>query len=288
MWRYLLKRVLVIFPTLFGIALISFLFVTLAPGDPTALKLSSTGKTRGGGTDELTIRKNKELFGLDLPRVLNTAPATRATVVAALLVDLDDRAEALRAEAVTRLGQDVGAAGLELALADLPRRVTAAAGERTRREEALGALEAALGQGASGGGAARPEDLARALERLATDYPELAPPAQLLDGRVLEPAERARRWLAVRGVLLADAEAPARRLLRALALAAPPRTGGPALAEDAGLDVAARTWGAWWAERAAHFAPDRVAAAVEDWLERGVVPAPRPRRTSGSVPYLRP
>ncbi|MBT4295783.1 MAG: ABC transporter permease, partial [Candidatus Marinimicrobia bacterium] len=41
MWRYFLKRILLIFPTLFGISIITFIIIKLAPGDPTAFKMGN-------------------------------------------------------------------------------------------------------------------------------------------------------------------------------------------------------------------------------------------------------
>ena len=40
MWLYLLKRLLLLIPTFFGITLITFLIIKLAPGDPVSLKVA--------------------------------------------------------------------------------------------------------------------------------------------------------------------------------------------------------------------------------------------------------
>ena len=72
MWTWLLKRLLLLIVTLFGIAVLSFLVVTLAPGDPAALKANAMGKGRATGISEFTTRKNRELFFLDRPRIFYT------------------------------------------------------------------------------------------------------------------------------------------------------------------------------------------------------------------------
>jgi peptide/nickel transport system permease protein len=61
---YFLKRVLLIIPTLFGISVISFLIIHLAPGDPTSVKF---GDDFTGGDPEQIIRETRALYGLDQP-----------------------------------------------------------------------------------------------------------------------------------------------------------------------------------------------------------------------------
>lgn len=65
---YLIKRLLLMIPTLFGITLITFFVIRLAPGDPASLKAQS-------GTDALksdqmvaeVVTETKKLYGLDQP-----------------------------------------------------------------------------------------------------------------------------------------------------------------------------------------------------------------------------
>jgi peptide/nickel transport system permease protein len=64
MRRYFLKRLLLIFPTLFGISIISFVIIHLAPGDPTSLKF---GDEQRAGNPEQIIRETRALYGLDQP-----------------------------------------------------------------------------------------------------------------------------------------------------------------------------------------------------------------------------
>lgn len=73
MTSYLIKRILLIFPTLFGISIITFLIIKLAPGDPTAFKM---GDQTQGMTNELNVAKavieqTREIYGLDKPLLLN-------------------------------------------------------------------------------------------------------------------------------------------------------------------------------------------------------------------------
>ena len=56
MITYLFKRLLAMIPTLFGISLITFLIVLLAPGDPVATQMGGGGgpgaSAGGGGNDD--------------------------------------------------------------------------------------------------------------------------------------------------------------------------------------------------------------------------------------------
>ena len=68
MRAYLIKRLLLIFPTLFGITLITMLIIQMAPGDPTRLK---AGIEQGLRTDEQIDQESYEIirrqFDLDRP-----------------------------------------------------------------------------------------------------------------------------------------------------------------------------------------------------------------------------
>jgi peptide/nickel transport system permease protein len=67
MRSYFVKRLLLIVPTLFGISIISFLIIHLAPGDPAALKF---GDVERGGNELITaqiIEETRALYGLDQP-----------------------------------------------------------------------------------------------------------------------------------------------------------------------------------------------------------------------------
>ena len=65
MKAYILRRLLLLFPTLLGITLITFFVIQLAPGDPTALK-ASAADARNPITQEV-IEQTRKLYGLDKP-----------------------------------------------------------------------------------------------------------------------------------------------------------------------------------------------------------------------------
>jgi peptide/nickel transport system permease protein len=63
MWRYLLKRFLLMFPTLFGVALLTFVLIRVIPGDVVELRYSGD---RGSVSEEL-LQKERHRIGLDQP-----------------------------------------------------------------------------------------------------------------------------------------------------------------------------------------------------------------------------
>jgi peptide/nickel transport system permease protein len=69
MKAYLLKRILMMIPTLLGITIITFVIVRLAPGDPAAMRVGSAAS--GGLVDQqmakAIIEKTRVEFGLDKP-----------------------------------------------------------------------------------------------------------------------------------------------------------------------------------------------------------------------------
>lgn len=68
MLSYFLKRILLMIPTLFGIVVITFAVIHLAPGDPAALKAQS--QTEALGSDAASRRiidETRAIYGLDKP-----------------------------------------------------------------------------------------------------------------------------------------------------------------------------------------------------------------------------
>jgi peptide/nickel transport system permease protein len=63
MWKYLLKRFLLIFPTLFGVAVVTFVLIRVIPGDVVELRLAGD---RGAVSEEVLARERAR-FGLDQP-----------------------------------------------------------------------------------------------------------------------------------------------------------------------------------------------------------------------------
>lgn len=65
---YLIKRLLLVIPTLLGISIVSFVIIQLAPGDPATLRLGNAGQ---GISDqalaEKIIEETRALYGLDQP-----------------------------------------------------------------------------------------------------------------------------------------------------------------------------------------------------------------------------
>lgn len=66
MASYLLKRVLLMIPTLLGIAVITFVIIHLTPGDPAALKSGEMGMQSKVVASEV-IAQTRKLYGLDQP-----------------------------------------------------------------------------------------------------------------------------------------------------------------------------------------------------------------------------
>ena len=63
MWKSLLKRFLLMFPTLFGVAVVTFFLIRVIPGDVVELRLAGD---RGAVSEEL-LQKERVRFGLDQP-----------------------------------------------------------------------------------------------------------------------------------------------------------------------------------------------------------------------------
>ena len=69
MKTYILKRLLLMIPTLIGISLITFVIIQLAPGDPAAMRIGSaaSGQIRNQQLAGEIIEKTRQQFGLDKP-----------------------------------------------------------------------------------------------------------------------------------------------------------------------------------------------------------------------------
>jgi peptide/nickel transport system permease protein len=63
MYQYIIKRILLMFPTLFGVALITFVLLRMVPGDIVQLKLAGDG----GRVDESVLQQERAKLGLDKP-----------------------------------------------------------------------------------------------------------------------------------------------------------------------------------------------------------------------------
>ena len=67
MRRYFVRRLLLIVPTLFGISVISFLIIHLAPGDPASLKLEEEERSGNQLIAAKIIDETRAIYGLDQP-----------------------------------------------------------------------------------------------------------------------------------------------------------------------------------------------------------------------------
>lgn len=67
MRTYIFKRLLLLIPTLFGITLITFLVVQLAPGNPVSRKLQFGEGVKAEAITQDIVEQTKKLYGLDKP-----------------------------------------------------------------------------------------------------------------------------------------------------------------------------------------------------------------------------
>ena len=63
MWKYLLKRFLLMFPTLVGVAVVTFFLIRVIPGDVVELRLAGDR----GSASQAAIDAERVRFGLDQP-----------------------------------------------------------------------------------------------------------------------------------------------------------------------------------------------------------------------------
>jgi len=73
MKKYLIKRILLIVPTLLGITFITYLMIRVAPGDYTKLQLGMEGALKSGSISQEILEQEKRLYGLDKPIVVGYA-----------------------------------------------------------------------------------------------------------------------------------------------------------------------------------------------------------------------
>lgn len=72
MKNYILKRLVILFITLVGITLITFIITRIAPGDPATLKLqSSLTSPKAQPITKKMIEENRKLYGFDKPLLFN-------------------------------------------------------------------------------------------------------------------------------------------------------------------------------------------------------------------------
>jgi peptide/nickel transport system permease protein len=231
MLRFLLRRLLLAVPTLFGISLITFALVHLAPGDP--LAASDEGTARGASRDRESTRR---LYFLDLPLFFNARPRGLEARTARLLQDL-----ATGGEPAVRRAQRCGS----LCLPDLA----------AERASSSGVLRSSLD---------------RALELIRGDHPSLVAGAGSLDvwiERAL-PLLRDEALAALASRLGADVEAAAqmqRRGIAALPSAMNVLLEGEGAARSAASDVVSALSGIEGRVRVGDPGARRVVASWSEW-----------------------
>ena len=128
MWAYLIKRFFLIFVTLFGICMISFVLVTLAPGDPaaTAAGVAAFGGKGGHAKDEVLEHTRKALY-LDRPVLFNFSPNSRKSVAREFVKKLCEGSDYTRESARDEILGGIGTAGLDVFVAEATSRAQAGA-----------------------------------------------------------------------------------------------------------------------------------------------------------------
>src|SRR5262245_20993537 len=63
MWRYILKRFLLMIPTLFGVAVLIFVLIRIVPGDVVELRMAGDRRA----VSESALQAERTRFGLDRP-----------------------------------------------------------------------------------------------------------------------------------------------------------------------------------------------------------------------------
>src|SRR5262245_27996518 len=67
MGSYLVRRLLLMIPTILGISLISFVIIQLAPGDPATIIMADVSQSVNPALAGQIIKETRQLYGLDQP-----------------------------------------------------------------------------------------------------------------------------------------------------------------------------------------------------------------------------
>lgn len=115
MFEYIIKRILLLFVTLFGITVITFIVTRLTPGDPATMGIQpGVGGTSNVAYQDL-VERNRRNLGLDKPLVINLRFDSRTTEAHRAIDDLFRTATFWQDEARRRLAR-VNTIALEPAL----------------------------------------------------------------------------------------------------------------------------------------------------------------------------
>lgn len=247
MRRLIWRRLLGMVPTLFGITLVTFALVKLAPGDPVTLELE--GGMRAGSVSRRVVDDFRHAFFLDLPLLVNPEPVDVRRRVDRLVTRLGHARE--RDDAVAELIQ-VGGAALPYLVPRIPSTTGAI---RQGILEALGGIAGSCGLAEELAGAGDAEAWAEYWDDYGADY-TAARARRLVRRLVLRDDALARAELrrlhsfafaplmeALRGDVTAAQAARLVTLLHEI------RGAGPVFAasDDAAARAEARAaWDEWW------------------------------------------
>lgn len=139
MLMYILRRILLMIPTLMGISIITLAMIHLAPGDPVALQLE--GAMGKGTISKEEIAALRRTFYLDLPVLFNATPRD-LTVANAELMDMLTSSDENRRGRGVRLLATRGGVTWEVVM---PALTNADAGARASMLEGLGLMSERMG-----------------------------------------------------------------------------------------------------------------------------------------------
>src|SRR5262245_9779345 len=116
MGSYLVRRLLLIIPTLLGISIVSFIIIQMAPGGPVELKLEDA--SQNPALAEQIIKETRQLYGLDQPLYIQYWRWLRRIVTFDFGLSLSDHRPIID-RLKERIPVSVGLAGISLMLAYL-------------------------------------------------------------------------------------------------------------------------------------------------------------------------
>ncbi|MEZ0227432.1 MAG: ABC transporter permease subunit [Planctomycetota bacterium] len=256
MWQYLVKRLFLLLVTLFGICIITFLLVTLAPGDPAAtyMGVQQVGSAKGRATD--TVLKNaRETLYLDRPVILNTTPNSRARIARKRVKELSEGTDYARQDAQEAIVGGIGTAALDIFIDEAQARAQQGVEPATKLAVAVAALETVAANAS-----ATAVELDAAVKTVKTLVPGRGP---RVSGRA-SSADAAKAWVTWGKNHLDEPFQGVNALLDTLARLVPPDKDGPA-AKGTPVERA-KVWAQWWEQHKARFDPATVDKAVAAYM----------------------
>jgi len=254
MWQYLVKRVLLLFVTLLGICVLSFLIITQAPGDPALTVIgidpSGKGKLKPASLDQMLENTRRTLY-LDRPAIVNFSPNTRRKVAHDIAHKLLEGNESQRTLALNSLKGEINTAALDVLIEEAP----PAAEKASAATKDLDALAAKLDAAKT---PAEAEALIAPLDaRFSGHGPRFSKRAK--------PEERAKIWAAWIRDRESESTAGVLALLDMLDVLVPTADGGPGARGT--LIERARAWSEWWQKNGARYSPSAAETAVGAYMK---------------------